>query len=411
MNWQHLWIDVNLACMTEQADQPYGVIEDGAVAIEDGKIAWVGKRSELPEFDQHKVAIHRGNSGWMTPGLIDCHTHLVFGGDRAKEFEQRLQGVSYETIAKQGGGIRSTVAATRAADEQTLFDSGRKRLNALMREGVTQVEIKSGYGLDLENEVKQLQVARYLGEVHPIGVSTTCLAAHALPPEYADQPDAYVNLVCDSILPKVSELDLADAVDVFCEGIGFDLSQSEKVLRKAVELGLKPKMHAEQLSNLGGSALAAELGALSVDHIEFLDENGVKALAKSGTVAVLLPGAFYFLRETQLPPLDALREHGVPMAIASDFNPGSSPICSLKLMLNMACTLFSMTPEEALAGVTRHAAKALGLEQQMGQIKAGMQADLALWDIQHPSELSYSYGVNPLQALMIQGKLQQISAT
>ncbi|GLS85015.1 imidazolonepropionase [Paraferrimonas haliotis] len=406
MDWDQLWIDVNLATMDPNQPNRYGAIYNGAIAIKDGKIAWLGERKDLPAFDMHKVAIHKGNNQWMTPGLIDCHTHLVFAGNRADEFEQRLLGASYQELAQQGAGILSTVRATRAAEEEELFDVSRKRLNTLMQEGVTHVEIKSGYGLDLASELKTLKVARYLGEVHPVTVSTTFLGAHALPPEYAGKPQKYIDFVCQAMLPEVAKQQLADAVDVFCENVGFDLAQSKQVLEAAKALGLQTKIHAEQLSNMGASAMAANLGALSSDHIEFLDETGVKALADNASVAVLLPGAFYFLRETQLPPIDLLRRHKVPMALASDFNPGTSPLCSLKLMLNLGCTLFRLTPEEALAGITRNAAQALGVGERKGMLRVGMEADLAMWDIDSPADLSYSYGVNPLTQLCIQGQLQ-----
>ncbi|MCE9687905.1 imidazolonepropionase [Shewanella sp. AS16] len=405
MSWDQVWIDVNLATMSPQVSAPYGAISDAAVAVRDGKIAWLGPRSELPEFDVLATPVYRGKGGWITPGLIDAHTHLVFAGNRANEFELRLQGASYEDIARAGGGIISTVKACREADEAELFELGRQRLNALAREGVTTVEIKSGYGLNTETELKLLRVARELGTHHHVEVVTTFLGAHAIPPEFKHDSDAYVDLVVNEMLPAVLEENLADAVDVFCEGIAFNLEQTERVLCAARAAGLEIKLHAEQLSNLGGSELAARLGAKSVDHIEFLDEAGVKALAKSGTCAVLLPGAFYFLRETQKPPIDLLRQHGVPMVLASDFNPGSSPICSTLLMLNLGCTLFRLTPEEALAGVTRNAAKALGIDKRVGQLAVGMQADFCLWNISTPAQLAYSYGVNPLVDVVKAGKL------
>ncbi|NMH66228.1 imidazolonepropionase [Shewanella salipaludis] len=405
MSWDQVWIDVNLATMSPQVSAPYGAISDAAIAVRDGKIAWLGPRSELPEFDVLATPVYRGKGGWITPGLIDAHTHLVFAGNRANEFELRLQGASYEDIARAGGGIISTVKACREADEAELFELGRQRLNALAREGVTTVEIKSGYGLNTETELKLLRVARELGTHHHVEVVTTFLGAHAIPPEFKHDSDAYVDLVVNEMLPAVLEENLADAVDVFCEGIAFNLEQTERVLCAARAAGLEIKLHAEQLSNLGGSELAARLGAKSVDHIEFLDEAGVKALAKSGTCAVLLPGAFYFLRETQKPPIDLLRQHGVPMVLASDFNPGSSPICSTLLMLNLGCTLFRLTPEEALAGVTRNAAKALGIDGRVGQLAVGMQADFCLWNISTPAQLAYSYGVNPLMDVVKAGKL------
>ncbi|MBY5922793.1 imidazolonepropionase [Ferrimonas balearica] len=405
MDWDQLWIEVNLATMDPDQEGAYGAIRDGAVAIKDGKIAWVGPRSALPEFDPFSLPVYRGHGGWLTPGLIDCHTHLLFGGTRASEFEQRLNGATYEQIARAGGGILSTVRATRAADEESLFQSGRKRLNSLLREGVTTVEIKSGYGLDLPTERRLLEVARHLGSMHPIEVVTTFLGAHALPEEYKGDAEGYVRHVIEEQLPAIAAEGLADAVDVFCENIAFDLAQTEAVFQAAKAHDLPVKLHAEQLSNMGGSALAARYQALSVDHIECLDEAGVKAISESGTVAVLLPGAFFTLKETRLPPIDLLRQHRVPMALASDFNPGSSPLCSTLLMLNMGCTLFGLTPEEALSGVTRCAAQALGLQEQVGQIRVGMEADLVLWEIDEPAELAWQYGCNPCREVMKHGQM------
>ncbi|RPA59747.1 imidazolonepropionase [Shewanella frigidimarina] len=405
MSWDQVWIDVNVATMDTNIQEAYGVIPQAAIAVKDGKIAWVGPRSELPEFDVLATPVYRGKGGWITPGLIDAHTHLVFAGNRANEFEQRLQGATYAEIARAGGGIISTVNACRDADEAELFELGRQRLNALAREGVTTVEIKSGYGLNTETELKLLRVARELGEHHHIDVSTTFLGAHAIPPEYKDNADAYIDLVINDMLPAVIAENLADAVDVFCENIAFNLEQTERVLTAAKQAGLQIKLHAEQLTNMGGSALAAKLGAKSVDHIEFLDEAGVKAISESGTCATLLPGAFYFLRETQLPPIDLLRQYKVPMVIASDFNPGSSPICSTLLMLNMACTLFRLTPEEALQGVTINAAKALGIDNNVGSITVGKQADFCLWDITTPAQLAYAYGVNLCKTVVKNGQV------
>jgi len=405
MSWDQVWIDVNVATMDTNIQGAYGVIPQAAIAVKDGKIAWVGPRSELPEFDVLATPVYRGKGGWITPGLIDAHTHLVFAGNRAHEFEQRLQGATYAEIARAGGGIISTVNACRDADEAELFELGRQRLNALAREGVTTVEIKSGYGLNTETELKLLRVARELGEHHHIDVCTTFLGAHAIPPEYKDNADAYIDLVINDMLPAVIAENLADAVDVFCENIAFSLEQTERVLTAAKQAGLQIKLHAEQLTNMGGSALAAKLGAKSVDHIEFLDEAGVKAISESGTCATLLPGAFYFLRETQLPPIELLRQYKVPMVIASDFNPGSSPICSTLLMLNMACTLFRLTPEEALQGVTINAAKALGIDNNVGSINIGKQADFCLWDITTPAQLAYAYGVNPCKTVVKKGQV------
>lgn len=404
LHWQTLWTNVNLATMTNGA-KSYASIVNGAIAIANGKIVWLGTATELPSFDADMVNVIDGNGAWLTPGLVDCHTHLVYGGNRANEFEMRLEGKSYEEIAQAGGGIVSTVKATRAASEDTLFNSALKRLTTLHQQGVTTIEIKSGYGLDTANEIKMLNVAGQLGQTLPVTVKRTFLGAHALPVEYKGRADEYIDLVCNEMIPKIAESKLADAVDVFCEGIGFSLTQTEKVFAAAKAHGLPVKVHAEQLSNLGGSELAAKYQALSSDHIEFLDEAGISAMKAADMTAVLLPGAFYFLRETQLPPMELLRKHGVSMAIATDANPGSSPINSLQLMLHMACTLFRLTPVEALAGVTCHGAKALGLSSSKGQLALGYDADIACWDINQPAELSYQFGVNPLTHLMQAGKM------
>ncbi len=395
-----VWIDVNLATIN---DKDYGIIENAAIAIKDGKIAWLGKRADIPAFDAFSTPTYQGKGGWITPGLIDCHSHIVYGGNRAKEFEMRLEGATYQEIAAAGGGIVSTVKATREADEETLYVAAKDRLNALMQEGVTTVEIKSGYGLDTETEIKMLRIARLLGEHHPVDVKTTFLGAHALPPEFKDNADGYIDLVCGEMLEAVAQENLADAVDAFCESVGFDLPQTKRVFEAAKKHNLPVKLHAEQMSNLGGSEMAAGFNALSVDHIEYLDEAGVKAIKESGTVAVVLPGAFYFLRETKQPPFDLLRKHQVPMAIATDANPGSSPLCSLQLMLNMACTLFRMTPYEALSGVTINAAKALGIQDKVGTLAVGKQADLVLWNIENPAQLSYQFGVNPCAQVIKNG--------
>ncbi|MGB2741107.1 MAG: imidazolonepropionase [Cognaticolwellia sp.] len=403
-HWQTLWTNVNLATMTAGAES-YAAIENGAIAIANGKIAWLGTQAELPSFDAEIVAVIDGKGAWLTPGLVDCHTHIVYGGNRANEFEMRLEGKSYAEIANAGGGIVSTVKATRAASEDELFNSALKRLTTLHQQGVTTIEIKSGYGLDTINEIKMLNVAGKLGRTLPVTVQRTFLGAHALPLEYKDRADDYITLVCEEMIPQIASNKLADAVDVFCEGIGFSLAQTEKVFAAAKAHGLPIKVHAEQLSNLGGTELAAHYQALSSDHVEFLDEAGVAAMKAADMTAVLLPGAFYFLRETQLPPMDLLRKHGVSMAIATDANPGSSPINSLQLMLNMACTLFRLTPVEALAGVTCNGAKALGLSSKKGQLAVGYDADIACWDINQPAELCYQFGVNPLTHLMQAGKI------
>ncbi len=402
-HWQTLYLNINLATMAD-GSKSYGAIEQGALAISHGKIAWLGKMQDLPAFDDKLLTIVDGKNQWLTPGLIDCHTHIVYGGNRAHEFELRLQGASYEEIANAGGGIVSTVKATRQASEDSLYQSAFKRLNALHQQGVTTIEIKSGYGLDTKNEIKMLKVATKLAQALPITIKRTFLGAHALPIEYQHDSNAYIDLVCNEMLPEIAQLQLADAVDVFCEGIGFNLAQTERVFNAAKQHNLAIKVHAEQLSDLGATELAAQYQALSSEHLEYLSLSGVKAMANAGMTAVLLPGAFYFLRESKLPPIDLLRQHKVPMAIATDANPGSSPLHSIQLMLNMACTLFKLTPSEALAGVTCHAAKALGLGQRCGQLKIGYDADLALWDINQPAELCYQFGVNPLTALVKKGK-------
>ncbi|KPZ61809.1 imidazolonepropionase [Pseudoalteromonas sp. P1-7a] len=399
-----LLTDANIATMDSTVAAPYGAIENAALAIKNGEIVWLGEQSNLPSFDAFATPTLSIKGQWLTPGLIDCHTHLIFAGSRSEEFEQRLQGTSYEQIAAQGGGIASTVRATRAASHEQLFVDAKDRLNTLFAEGVTTAEIKSGYGLDVENEIKILEVARLLNEHHPIDIKTTFLGAHALPPEYKGRADEYIDLVCTQMLEQIVANNLADAVDVFCENVGFSHAQTKQVFDAAKKHNLPVKCHAEQLSNQQGAQLVAEYKGLSADHIEYLDENGVKAMAEAGTVAVLLPGAFYFLRETQLPPIDLLQKYKVPIAIASDFNPGTSPLCSVQLMMNMACTLFKLTPEQALAGVTRNAAQALGLKDR-GVLKVGARADIAHWQISHPSQLSYQFGVNKLLNLWILGRI------
>ncbi|MEJ2122050.1 MAG: imidazolonepropionase [Alphaproteobacteria bacterium] len=401
-DWDTLFLDCHLATMRADGE-PYGAIEDGAIALKDSTIAWCGPRADLPS--ENAANVHALDGAWITPGLIDCHTHIVYGGDRAGEFELRLTGATYEEIARAGGGIRSTVEHTRAATEDALVTSALGRIADLTAEGVTVIEIKSGYGLNRDDEMKQLRAARAVGAQAPVSVVTTFLGAHALPPEFDGKPDRYIDLVCDEVIPAVADEGLADAVDVFCEGIGFTADQSERVFKAARKHGLPIKGHVGQLSDLGGAELAARYGALSCDHLEFVSEAGVEAMADAGTVAVLLPGAYYFLRETHLPPVELFRKHEVSLAIATDCNPGSSPATSLLLMLNMACTLFRLTPEEALAGVTREAARALGLSETHGTLEAGKAADLAIWRIGRPAELSYKIGANPCAMVVKSGKI------
>jgi imidazolonepropionase len=388
--WDRLLIDCHVATMDAALGTPFGAIENGAIGIQDGRIVRVGRRTELAGNQARSIEPLGG--AWVTPGLIDCHTHLVFGGNRAGEFEQRLEGASYEEIAAAGGGILSTVTATREAPLDELVEASRPRLKALMRNGVTTVEIKSGYGLDVDSEVKLLEAARALGESEKVRVERTLLALHALPPEYRERRDDYVRLAAGPLLAAVAGRGLATAVDAFCEGIGFNADEVGALFEAAHAQGLRVKLHAEQLSNLDGAALAARHGALSADHLEHVDEAGVTAMAAAGMVAVLLPGAFYALRETKRPPVDLLRRHGVPMAVATDCNPGTSPVLSPTLMMSMACTLFGLTPEEALAGMTANAARALGLQDEVGTISAGKAADLCVWRIGRPAELCYWVG-------------------
>jgi imidazolonepropionase len=399
---RQLWLNARIATLQAGAEAPYGLLEDGALVEEDGRIAWVGPRGALPAALRAGTVEHDAQGALLTPGLIDCHTHLVWAGDRAGEFEARLKGASYEEIARAGGGIVSTVQATRAADEEELLAQSRRRLRELLAEGVTTLEVKSGYGLSEEAEAKCLRVARRLGELERLTVRTTFLGAHALPPEYKGRPDDYVDAVC-AMLPRLHAQGLVDAVDAFCETIGFSAAQTRRVFDTARRLGLPVKLHAEQLSDSGGAALAASYHALSSDHLEWLSEDGARAMAAAGSVAVLLPGAFYFLRETRVPPVDLLRRHGVPIAVSTDCNPGTSPCTSLLLMLNMACTLFRLTPEEALAGVTRNAARALGLADR-GVLAPGLRADFVLWDVRSPAELAYALGANPMRATCVQGQ-------
>jgi len=398
-----LLTNARVATMTEgEAVEPYGLIEAGAVVVQGESIQWVGAAADLPtDFRDQETTDLEGRL--VTPALIDCHTHIVAGGNRAREFEMRLQGASYEEVARAGGGIVSTVKATRAASEVELLADALPKVDALIREGVTLLEVKSGYGLDLETELKMLRVARRIAQERPVRVKTTFLGAHAVPPEFKGRDDAYIDTVCIPALRAAHDAALVDAVDGFCEGIAFQPTQIARVFEVAKELELPVKLHAEQLSNLGGAALAAGYGALSADHIEYLDHAGVAAMAAAGTVAVLLPGAFYTLRETQVPPIDSLRRQGVPMALATDANPGSSPLTSLLLTMNMGCTLFRMTPEEALAGVTRNAAQALG-HSDCGTVEVGKRADLAIWDVTDPAELAYRIGFNPLHKRIFGGR-------
>lgn len=407
-HFDHVFRRARLATMTAAVDDAYGFIEPGALAVADGRIAWLGRDADLPPHTATKETDCRGQL--LTPGLIDCHTHLVWGGDRFREFEMRLEGVAYETIARQGGGIVSTVRATRQASEEELLRAARSRLRCLANEGVTTVEIKSGYGLDSATECRMLRVARRLGEELPVRVCTTFLGAHAVPPEMKGRDDAYLDQVIDEMLAAVVDDNLADAVDAFCEGIAFSTEQVERLFVAAKARDLPIKVHAEQLSNLGGAALAARHGALSADHLEYLDEDGVRAMAEAGTVAVLLPGAFHFLRETQRPPVDLLRRYRVPIALATDLNPGSSPVHSLLTTLNLGCLLFGLTPSEALQGVTRHAATALGLGDEVGTLEVGKRADLALWRCTEPAALVGQLGFNPCRGRYLDGTLRWVDA-
>jgi imidazolonepropionase len=400
--WDRLLVDCNIATMDPAVPGAFGAIENGAIGIQDGRIVRVGRRTELAGYQAKRVEPLHG--AWITPGLVDCHTHLVFGGNRAGEFEQRLEGATYEEIARAGGGIASTVRATRAASQDELVEAARPRLRALMQGGVTTVEIKSGYGLDIETELKMLRAARALGESETVRVETTLLALHALPPEFADRREAYVSLATDAILPAAADQGLATAVDAFCEGIGFTREEVRALFEAAREHGLKIKLHAEQLSNLRGAELAADYEALSADHLEHADEEGVAAMARAHMVAVLLPGAFYALKETKKPPVDLLRRYGVPMAVATDCNPGTSPVLSPTLMMGMACTLFGLTPEEALAGMTRAGARALGLQDEVGTISAGKAADLCIWRIGRPAELCYWIGLGGPERRIVAGE-------
>ena len=399
-HWDLLLTHATLATFT--GDAPCGLLADAALACADGRIAWTGPMAELPSRAQARHVEDAGGR-LLTPGLVDCHTHLVFGGDRAHEFDLRLNGAGYEDIARAGGGIVSSVRATRAADEDALFAQSLPRARALLADGVTTLEIKSGYGLERETERRMLRVARRIGRELGITVRTSFLGLHALPPEYKERRDDYVTLVCDEMLPALAAEGLVDAVDAFCEGIGFSHAETRRLFERAKQLGLPVKLHAEQLSDLGGAALVAAFDGLSADHLEYLGDDGVAAMAKAGTVAVLLPGAFYALRETKQPPIDALREHGVPIALATDCNPGTSPLLSLRLAANMACTLFRLTPEEALRGVTVHAARALGLADR-GTLAVDQRADLVLWNASQPAELCYWIGGDLVRQVWIGGK-------
>ena len=400
--WDRLLLNATLATFSDES--PYGLIEHGAIALQHGRIAWIGGIHELPDVPELLAsAVESLDGALVTPGLIDCHTHLVFGSDRAHEFDLRLNGASYEEIAHDGGGIVSTVTATRAANEEALYAQSLPRAQALLADGVTTLEIKSGYGLDLASERRMLRVARHLGRELGITVRTSFLGLHALPPEYEDRRDDYVTLVCDDMLPALAAEGLVDAVDAFCENIGFSPVETRRVFDRAKQLGLPVKLHAEQLSDLDGAALVAEFGGLSADHLEYLSESGIAAMAAAGTVAVLLPGAFYALRETKLPPVAQLREHRVPMAIATDCNPGTSPLLSLRLAAGMACTLFRLTPEEAWRGITVNAARALGLHDR-GTLAPGQRADLVVWHARHPAELCYWIGGQLVRKVYVGGE-------
>ncbi|BBO88617.1 imidazolonepropionase [Desulfosarcina ovata] len=397
-----LWLDTNLATMAESG--AYGRIASGAVAVTAGRIVWIGAQSALPDDAPQRAArVHRLDGAWLTPGMIDCHTHLIYAGNRAREFEMRLNGATYAQIAEAGGGIVSTVTAVRKASEDALYRYSAKRLMAMQAEGVTTVEVKSGYGLDTASELKMLRVARRLEETLPTTVVATFLGAHALPPEYKGRPDAYVDLVVDEMLPEVAAEGLARAVDVFCETIAFTTEQTERIFKAARQHQLAVKLHAEQLSDSKGAILAARYGALSADHLEYLEPDGASALAASGTVAVLLPGAFYFLNETRKPPVALLRRNGVPMALSTDCNPGTSPTTSPLLMMNMACVNFGLTPVEALAGFTVNAARALKIDDRQGSLEVGKSADFAVWEIDEPAELAYRMGGNPCRMTVKDG--------
>lgn len=400
-DWDLLLTDARIATMRE-GDTDYGAIEDGAVAISSGTISWVGPQSDLPKSAAAETRSLGGR--WITPALIDCHTHVVFGGDRAAEYEQRLQGTSYEDIAASGGGIMSTVRATRAENHDQLFESALQRVRALARDGVATIEIKSGYGLDVDNEIKMLEVAQRLGEATGLTVKTTLLAAHAVPAEFRDDVDGYIELICEQLLPAVAERGLADAVDAYCESIAFTPGQVARVFARARELGMSLHLHADQLSDFGGAELAAKFDALSADHLEYTSASGIRAMSQAGTVAVLLPGAFVTLNETQSPPVDEMRTHNIPIAVATDCNPGTSPLNSVREAMALASRVFGLTPEESLAGTTRVAARALGLGDDRGTLEVGKRADIAVWSVDHPRDLSYWLGTQPLSSLLIAGR-------
>ncbi len=400
-DWDLLLRDARIATL-EHGSDTIGSIDDGALAIADGSIAWLGSRADMPDQTATETVSLAGR--WITPALIDCHTHLVFGGDRAAEFEQRLAGASYQDIARAGGGILSTVRATRKLDADALYEVSLPRLEAIMASGVATIEIKSGYGLDVATEIKMLEVARRLGQATPVEVRTTLLAAHTVPPEFSGDPDGYIDLICNELIPAVAERGLADAVDAYCESIAFDAAQVARVFEAAAVHGLPVKLHADQLSDGEGAALAARFGALSADHLEYSSAAGIRAMADAGTVAVLLPGAYLTLNETQRPPLDALRDHGVAIAIATDCNPGTSPLTSMREAMALACRTFGLTPAECLAGATREAAHALGVESDRGTLEIGKRADLAVWDVNHPRDLGYWLGRQPLTDLFINGR-------
>ena len=401
------WINANLATMDAEIEAPYGLLREHAISIENGKITALLPMAEFAETSFAGEIID-AQGGYFTPGLIDSHTHLIYGGQRAHEFSLRLQGVSYQEIARSGGGILATVAATRALSEEELVIQAAPRIEALIAEGVTTVEIKSGYGLTVKDEIKMLKSARQLAQLYPVRVSTTLLAAHSVPPEFQKSADAYIDLIVQELIPLVAEERLADAIDAFCESIAFTPPQIEKLFIAARNSGLGIKLHAEQLSNSHGAELAARYGAWSVDHLEYLDETGIQAMQQSGTVATLLPGAFYFLGETRKPPVEALRRAGVPMALASDLNPGTSPLASLRLMMNMGSVLFRLTPEEALLGTTRNAAAALGLSGETGQLSVGRSADMLLWRIDDPAQLAYQFGATPLVQRIFAGEISHV---